>query len=73
MCNNCQGKGYLESWIKRDAGFKPVIQQCLVCKNAHAYTRALQERLDESYQNKVRRDVPVRGSHLSMIKGGRDE
>lgn len=44
-CYKCEHKGYIETYIKRDNGYKPVVQQCQNCKDAAAYSTRITQLL----------------------------
>jgi len=42
-CTGCDGQGFIESSVMRDARTYPSISQCPKCKNVAAYSRRVQE------------------------------
>lgn len=47
-CVKCEYLGYVETYVRRDAGFRPMVAQCQSCKDTAAYSRRIQYLLNET-------------------------
>ena len=43
-CLKCEWKGYVETSVYRDGGIKPILEQCMHCRDTEAYSLAVQRR-----------------------------
>lgn len=43
-CSRCDFKGFIESFVFRDAGMKPSLEQCRGCMDTEAYSKEVQRR-----------------------------
>lgn len=42
-CQKCGGLGYLETYHSWGGKFRPIVEQCPVCKDVAAYTKRVQQ------------------------------